>query len=235
MPITEIGVQRGSLEGKQPSGLEMRELVPGIAWEVDVNPILELIHSNWDEEILKLALEAPEKVIQGGAVYTSLADRKFETRYHPTNGEKISERLPWLLQLYQNDFRKIIAELMGDETYHLGSDLAHSLNMNLTKKGPYEAHTDRNPGTFLLGVTSLHPEEEGQTIIWSDKNLTDKLAVWTPKRGVAFVFNGHYPHSVTAFKPASPGRVRITMPGDYYNNEHPEKIDKEFNQTIGVP
>lgn len=230
----ETGVQIGGLKGEQTGSLEIRECVPGIAWEVNVNPILERVRPDWAEAIKQLALEAPEKVIQGGAVHTSLASPDFHTRYHPTNGKIIAGRLPWLLELYQNDFRKILANLMGDETFHLGTDLAHSLNMNLTIRGPYEPHTDRNKGTFLLSATSLRPEEEGKTIIWSNNEFTDKLAIWTPQQGVALVFNGHYPHEVTVFKPASPDRVRLTVPGDYYNVDVEEVVDPEFNKKIGV-
>ncbi len=214
--------------------LDIKEVVPGVAYSVDVNPILERANPNWQKEVIDLAMEADEKIIVGGSVATSLASRGFETRYHPTNGVKIQERLPWMVDLYRGDFTDLVAEIMHDDTYKLGTDLAHSLNMNLTKVGGYEPHVDRNPATVLLGVVTLNESEGGETIIWKDENRTEELARIAPRQGVAVIFNGHYAHEVTPFKPETPDRIRITMPGDYYNESHPEVVDSDFNRAIGV-
>ena len=52
------------------SNLDVDELILGIAWLVDVNNILNS-HRNWDLDVLSVALEADEKIIQGGFDKTS--------------------------------------------------------------------------------------------------------------------------------------------------------------------
>ncbi len=224
----------GGLQKDPTSGLEIKEIVPGIAWTVDVNLLLEKADPDWYQKVIELAQLAPEKVIVGGSVSTSLASSEFKTVYHPTNGQKIQEKLPWLAGLYENEFRDIVAALMGDDSYKLGEDKAHSLNMNLTREGGYEPHVDRNPATVLLGVVGLKESEGGETLIWSDKTRTTALATLAPRQGIAVIFNGHHPHEVNPFYPETPDRIRITIPGDYYNDEHPEEVDHDFNALIGV-
>lgn len=148
--------------------------VEDCVWMVDVRPLLELAHSDWNTEMLRVAKAAEQKSIEGGSVGTSMAPSDFRTVYHPTNGLTIARELPWVLELYRNEFRDIVERTTGDSSVHLGRDLAHSLNMNLTRPDKsYELHTDRNPWTALLAVTTVGEGEGGETIFWPESIFSD--------------------------------------------------------------
>lgn len=219
---------------KLSSGLEAIEVYPKIAWRVDFNPVLELIPA-WDNQIIELASKAPEKIIRGGSVNTSGESGDFETRYHPTNGITIHKNLPWAIEYYRTHYRNAIAELMEDDTIYAGKHLGRCVNANLTKEGPYERHRDEDAGTVLQGVTTLLPNEGGVTRVWTTMDRAQLLAKWKPVRGEALIFNGRYPHEVTAFKPSAPGRIRVTWPCDFYSSKYPEpEPDPEHDKAIGI-
>jgi hypothetical protein len=219
------------------------ELIAGVAYLIDARELLRNANPNWHCEINALALEAPEKIIQWGSVFTSMAPEGFVTRYHPTNGLKIKNRIEWLYKLYADTFRTISAQIFNCPSIHLGNDLAHSLNINLTKSGGYELHVDRNSPTWLTFVNSLEASEGGETVIWpkntkSQASSIDKaqlpLISIRPQMGFALLFDGHHPHEVTPYTPNNIDRVRITVPGDYYSTELYEEVDENFNKMIGV-
>jgi hypothetical protein len=227
-----------SSEGSKPN-VEVTPIVDGVIWRVDARDLLTRVHPNWQELMLKVAERAPETRFNGGEVRTSMEAPDFETSYQPTNGLVIARELPWLFDLYRKDFRDIVAQLTGDRSVHLGTDLAHSLNMNYTaglREGEhqgrrYELHKDRNPWTFLLGASNVEEGEGGRTLIYEDQEATRLLAALRPQEGFAVVFNGHRPHRVEEYK----GRKgRLVSPGDYYNNSYPEVVDHIHNKTLGL-
>src|SRR3989344_4213762 len=158
------------------SSYEITPIVEGSIWKVDVRPILERAHPDWDNEMLRVAKAAGQKSIEGGSVGTSLAPPDFQTVYHPTNGLTIARELPWALDLYRNEFRNIVESITGDPSVHLGEDLAHSLNMNLTLRGPYELHGDRNKWTGMSSATTMEQGEGGETIFWPESIVSEAPA-----------------------------------------------------------
>jgi hypothetical protein len=151
--------------------LEIKDVRPDAGvYSVDINSLLESMQSDWDQEIISVASQAKEVVLEPGRVRTSLAGFGEATQYHPTNGLGVEKNLPWLKDLYLNQIRQIV-EYVANEPVHAGVDLEHCLNINYTKKGPYEPHVDRNPWTALLYVEDREEDQGGETILWKNSTL----------------------------------------------------------------
>lgn len=148
------------------SALEIKPIVDGLLWQVDVRSILEKTHLHWDTEMLNLAKTAKRAPIQGGSVSTSMASPDFVTDYNPTNRLTIARELPWVVDFFKGAFRDLVEKATGDSSVRLGQDPS-ALNMNLTFPGkPYELHTDRNPWTGMLIVITMNEGEGGETVFW---------------------------------------------------------------------
>ncbi len=236
---------------KDGRSVEAEAVIEGRIWRVDLRQLLADKNPDWQAEVTRVAQEAPDVSFRGGDVGTSAEAADFVTQYQPTTGDVIAERLPWYLELVQNEFTEVGKMLSGDPSLHLGDDLEHSLNFNYTRgRRPgektgrrYEKHKDRNPWTMLTAILTVKEGLGGKTNFFKTvkSRITGKeryktIASLRPEAGYGVFFNGHTVHSVEEYLGMEDVHgPRLVNPADMYTDAIPQTVDKGFNNTILKP
>lgn len=196
-----------------PNSLEMKRL-NDVVTAVNVEAFMP---PDWQHSIFEVVKNNGKLVpLKGGAVSTSMETEKFMTMYTVVTGQYIEANLPWLWKLYQGPFRKLVSQVAGQEVV-VDPDKKFSANINTltlkTQQDGYELHTDINPWTGLLAVTTMHEGDGGELI----HVLPDGRRVGTRiQAGMLYIFDGrNHPHKVNPLNPHGNVDTRITVPMDY--------------------
>ncbi|GEM_PF-1481228 len=174
---------------------------------------------DWQDRIKEVVAGSGKLVeLPGGKVSTSLEKANFTTVYKVVKGQDIEEKLPWLYELYQGTFKDLVSEVAGIPM-EVDKDKKFGININtLTKdmqKDGYELHTDINPWTGLLAVTTINEGDGGELVLISPKG---RPMITRPQAGWLYIFDGrNHPHKVKLLRQEGKTDTRITVPMDYVN------------------
>lgn len=195
------------------SPLEMIRLNE-VVTSVNVESLMPL---DWQEQVASVVADCGRLVtLPGGKVSTSLEDPGFTTVYRVAKGHDIEDHLPWLWELYQGRFRELVSQVAGQRVV-IDKDKKFGANINeitlREQKDGYELHTDINPLTGLLAVTTMHEGDGGELIHVLPDGTRAETRV---KAGWLYIFDGrNHPHKVNLLNPAGSAKTRITVPMDY--------------------
>jgi len=227
------------LENKEGpfNNLEIKRLNEAV-WAVNVE---HLMPADWKEQINEVVANCSRSVtLVGGEVETSLEDPDFTTFYRVVKGdeEDIENRLPWLWILYQGTFRELVSHVAGHEVI-VDPEKEFSVNINQLDRDDqidgYELHTDTNPWTAMLAVTTMHEGDGGELIHKLPDGTIRETRI---KAGYLYLFDGrNYPHKVYLLNPEGNAKTRTTVPMDYvfpgWNQKRPPKMKKIFGIRNG--
>lgn len=141
-------------------------------------------------------------------------------------GVTLSERLPWVVDLYRGYFRDLYQDATGVKIYP-AEDKRYAVLMNVQEgTDRYECHVDTNPVEALLYVTD-HPRGSGGDLVVAndvDAHSTAEVdrdcSVLHPVGGQIVFFDARrFPHYVRAMR--DPG-LRVAVAMNYYTDECPE-------------
>lgn len=201
--------------------------------------VVPLMPPDWQPQICEVARTNGKLVyFRGGAVSTSLEGEEFVTGYTVVTGPQIELDLPWLWQLYHGSFRKLVSLVTGQEVV-VDPDKKFSANINMitlaTQRHGYELHTDINPVTGLLPVSTMKKGDGGELL----HMLPDgRMVVTRIKAGWFLIFDGrNHPHKVNPLNPQGGSDTRITVPMDYvfpgWDPKRPGDMDVIFGNGDG--
>ncbi len=134
------------------------------------------------------------------------------------DGCAIRQHLPWLDDLYRSDLLALAAAAAGSPLVASNS-INSGINLNVLDGpgGRYELHTDSNPVTGLLFVTTHQPGDGGQLMF--TRNGQERAIA--PRAGTFITFDARtVPHKVA---PLSIQTTRISAPMNFYLDEMSER------------
>lgn len=215
-----------------PLGLEMVRLNEAVT-AVNVE---SLMPPDWQHQVHEVVKASGKLVtLQGGAVSTSMETAGFTTVYTVVKGQDIERNLPWLWKLYQEPFRKLVSQV-ADHEVEVDPHKKFSANINTihrdSQKDGYELHTDVNPWTGLLAVTTMHKGDGGELIHVLPDGTRRETSI---QAGWLYIFDGrNHPHKVNLLNPEGSANIRITVPMDYIVRgekvERPADLDAIFGK-----
>lgn len=218
----------------------MNRLVQPFVWHsFDARRILP---SNFEDQIFQVANEfsKAKKIIPTSVTSREASDVK-ELPVLTVEGLVVREQLPWLAELYENEFREL-GQRCEPEPVVTAKDERYALNLNIQrgKAMRYEAHVDSNPLQGLLYITS-HPESSGGELVVGnrldassvDEIEADSTRVY-PVRGHLIFFNASkHSHYVAPLKSDSATRIVVAM--NYYTPSNPEDArPADLNDHLGI-
>lgn len=182
----------------------------------------------WDEQLKQVArrdrvtkqLLPPHSTSRESAAVTSL-------QIMTVRGVTLSERLPWLVDLYRGYFRDLYQEATG-RRIHTTDDRRYAVVMNVQEgTDRYECHVDTNPVEALLYVTDHPRGSGGELVVANDvgaRSIDDvdaDCSVVYPVAGHIVYFDARrFPHYVRPMK--RPG-LRVAVGMNYYTDDCPEE------------
>lgn len=211
--------------------LEMKRLNKAVT-AVNVESLMPL---DWQKQIASVVTDCGRLVtLPGGKVSTSLEDSDFTTVYRVVKGQDVEARLPWLWDLYQGPFRKLVSQVARQKVV-VDKDKKFGVNINeitlREQKDGYELHTDINPWTGLLAVTTMHEGDGGELIHVLPDGTRAEMRI---KAGWFYIFDGrNHPHKVNLLSPEGNANTRITIPMDYVFPGWDAKRPADMNAIFG--
>ncbi len=142
---------------------------------------------------------------------TSLEDPGVVIRYRLVTGDVVAEEAAWLDSLYRTTL-VAFASALADEDMVPAEDLICGININVLEQAGarYELHTDSNPLTGILFVTS-HDRRDGGALRFEGPEETIELY---PQAGDFVLFHAtRTPHFVT---PLMRHVLRVSVPMNFY-------------------
>jgi hypothetical protein len=186
-----------------------------------------LLPQGWNTNIRAVAAEADFRDYPR----TPLLSREAADVKHVTRGrvraDKVREALPWLYQLYRNEFLEL-AGLASKEPVKAASDDRYGvvLNVQRGKTMRFECHVDSNPLTGLLFLTD-HPSGGGELAVGNDpgvvgiEELDRDCTLIPPHAGQLIFFDGKtYAHYARELSAEHDERVVAVM--NFYTESCPE-------------
>jgi hypothetical protein len=172
---------------------------------------------------------------------TPVLSREATNVRHITRGrvhaDQVSQRLPWLHQLYRGDFLELAGEACEEKVSAAGDDrYGVVLNVQRGTKMRFECHIDSNPLTGLLFCTD---HVNGGELVFAHDAAAGSIAdverdcsVVRPSAGHLIFFDARrYPHYVRPLRHASDMRVVAVM--NYYTESCPESTrPSELNRHL---
>ena len=218
----------------------MSDLVQPFTWHgFDVRRILP---SAFAEQIFDVANEfAKAKTIVPTSVISREGSDVKELPVLTVGGSVIREQLPWLVSLYENEFRDL-GQRCETEPVSIAKDERYAINLNVQrgKVMRYEAHVDSNPLEGLLYVTT-HPEGAGGELVVGNRLdvsgieeiEADNTRVY-PVSGHLIFFNASkHSHYVAPLRSENDTRIVIAM--NFYTPNNPEEArPADLNDHLGI-
>jgi hypothetical protein len=177
-----------------------------------------LLPPGWEAQISAAVNRFSTSAVLRGGTSTSLEVPGSDIPYRLMDGSAIREHLPWLDDLYRTHLVALATAAAGTPVVPSNS-IKSGINLNVLDGpgGRYELHTDSNPLTGLLFVTSHQPDDGGQLMFTKD----GQERTLTPRAGTFTTFDARtVPHKVT---PLAIQTTRISAPMNFYLGEMSER------------
>lgn len=182
-----------------------------------------LLPDRWHEDLVEIAC---------GHAQTKTAKRRSKTSREDVDvpgvpvstveGAVLRPLVPWLFELYGNQFRQLAQRVSGEPVVVSTRDRT-ALNLNL-QRGSSErgkAHVDSNPLGGVLYVTSHPPGSGGELAVARNEEavgveeIEASSALISPVAGHLVLFDARrHPHFVRPLK--DEGEIRVVATLDYY-------------------
>ena len=187
---------------------------------------------SWEEEIYStIDRFGVRTMLTGPSELSREKDCSHTSKVVVVFGEDCSRNLPWLDNLYRNEFITFIERTMGRKVYP-ANDKHSAININCLDEisSDYEKHVDTNSVTGLLFACNADEGTGGQLVF--DASDGDSCIV-DPKLGTFIAFDAR---EISHF--VSPLRKkfrRISVPMNYYDipekQYRPYDLDRRLNRT----
>jgi Rps23 Pro-64 3,4-dihydroxylase Tpa1-like proline 4-hydroxylase len=198
---------------------------------IDIEKYLDhKLGRDWDSVVINYALEHIRLInLTPNNVTSRESKRESIIATAPVNGSSIKTDLPFLDNLYRQDFLNLARTATNlDVVTANGQIYAINLNIQVGNKMHYECHVDSNPIQGMLYVTTHKPEEGGELVVANRFNAKsigdvdeDCVRIY-PKRGLLVFFDARkHAHYVTPLRSANAFRVAVAM--NFYTPECPEQ------------
>jgi hypothetical protein len=196
-----------------------------------------------------LPLDYPDasKIVAADAEFrdfprTAVLSREAKDVTHIARGRvhaaSVKERMPWLYDLYRDDFLELANQAWGKPIKAAFDDRwGIVLNVQRGNTMRFECHVDSNPVTGLLFFTD-HPAGGGELVVGHDPDavgveaLESNGSVIRPQAGQLIFFDGKtHPHYARALRSADDERVVAVM--NFYTEACPESTrPPELNRHL---
>ncbi len=202
-----------------------------------------LLPDRWQEDLVKIARDHAQTRTPNRRSVTSRED--FDVPGVPVStvgGDVLRPLVPWLFELYENQFRQLAQRVAGEPVVVSTRDsTALNLNVQLGSSKRGKAHVDSNPLGGLLYVTS-HPQGSGGELAVARNEkavgvteIEASSALISPVAGHFVLFDGRRnPHFVRPLNEEDGIRVVATL--DYYTlscTESSRPIDSDADLFEG--
>lgn len=204
---------------------ESHPKVPTFTW--DTERVGSLLPSGWQDRLIDVAKNFATERVLVPPHSTSREDSTVSgLPVHGVGGRIVQRELPWLIDLYEGEFRERGERLRG-ERLNTAVDPRYAVVLNVQLPGErYECHVDTNPVEGLLYATS-HPEGHGGELAVATNVHADSRAKIDanctplyPMEGDLVFFDGRrHPHYV---RPLRKGQIRVAAAMNYYTASVPE-------------
>lgn len=194
---------------------------------------LSKLPKDWIAQIHKLSLDRGYQTALGGDGSSSRERRPgAQMLVRVSDGLAISERLPWLWDLYVNELLEF-SERSFERSLFPANRLESAVNINhlAGKKARYEWHVDTNPVTGLLFVSTLGIGDGGSLVFRNTRTRTNRIV--RPKAGLFICFDAReIEHRVAPLKrPVE----RISVPMNYYESIESQPRPDDLDSKIYSP
>jgi 2-oxoglutarate-Fe(II)-dependent oxygenase superfamily protein len=210
---------------------------PGFCWTTfDLTIPLRKYSPDWHRDIVATAADADVHEYPRTPILSREAADVLYIRRGRLEAGEVQKALPWLHEMYRNDFLELARIAWGDETVEPARDdrIGVVLNVQRGTTMRFECHVDSNPLSGLLFCTDH--QEGGELVFAHDKDAADvdaveqDCSVIRPHKGHLIFFDGReYPHYARPLMSESETRVVAVM--NYYSASWPESTrPPELNQ-----
>ena len=183
--------------------------------------------TDWKHQIDRVVRsEAIETVLDGDSP-TSSEEPGTRIPVTVVEGRPIKEKLPWLSDLYANQFLEFSEQCFGRELFKCNSD-NDAININCIQgdTARYEWHVDTNPVTGILFLQTLD-ESHGGALVFRNKG---EVFRFYPKSGWFCCFSAQdVEHAV---EPLVGQIERISIPMNYYDDPDNSGRDPSLNDYL---
>jgi hypothetical protein len=193
--------------------------------EHDFSPELTAACPDWQNTIVKFVRTFAAPVAVNPEVTGSCEDPtalSTQTIYTvPT--PRIQEHLPWLIEVYKTEILSLGRAAVGSELI-AAKKPNNRMNINLQPSGGgYDGHVDFNGLSALLYFTGGSELRIARsTDACRVATINENYVSVQPEPGKLTIFNGRYPHYVTAPNPGQAYRVAAAM--NFYTPDYPESM-----------
>jgi hypothetical protein len=207
---------------------------PGFHWTTF--DLTSQLPADWQRDIIEAAGGADVREFPRTPILSREAADVSHIRRGRVEAERVQDSLPWLYQLYRNDFLELARLAWAGEPVEPARDDRYGIVLNVQSGTTmrFECHVDSNPLTGLLFCTDHL--EGGELVFAHDQDAADvggvdlDCSVIRPHAGHLIFFDGRaYPHYVRPLRSESDTRIVAVM--NFYTESCPESTrPQELNR-----
>ena len=198
---------------------------PGFHWTTF--DLTSQLPPHWDRDIIETADGADFREFPRTPILSREAANVSHIRRGRVHADRVQKALPWLYQMYRNDFLEFARLAWADDTVEPARDDRYGIVLNVQRGTTmrFECHVDSNPLTGLLFCTDHR--SGGELVFAHDKDAADidaverDCSVIRPHAGHLIFFDGRdYPHYARPLRSESETRIVAVM--NFYTESCPE-------------
>jgi hypothetical protein len=198
---------------------------PGFNWTTF--DLTSQLPGDWHRDIIETAAGADVRDFPRTPILSREAEDVSHIRRGRVHADRVQSVLPWLYQLYRNDFLQLARLAWAKEPVRPARDDRIGVVLNIQRGAAmrFECHVDSNPLTGLLFCTDHLTG--GELVFGNDSAAADVGAVERdcsairPHAGHLIFFDGRrFPHYARALRSESETRIVAVM--NYYTESCPE-------------
>jgi hypothetical protein len=198
---------------------------PGFNWTTF--DLTSQLPPKWDQDIIQTADSADFREFPRTPILSREAADVSHIRRGRVHADRVQKALPWLYQMYRNDFLEFARLAWAEEPVEPARDDRYGIVLNVQRGTTmrFEFHVDSNPLTGLLFCTDHR--EGGELVFAHDQDATDidavkqDCTVIRPHAGHLIFFDGRdYPHYTRPLRSESDTRIVAVM--NFYTESCPE-------------
>jgi len=198
---------------------------PGFHWTTF--DLTSQLPAHWHRDIFATAVDAEVREFPRTPILSREAAGVSHIRRGRVHADQVQNALPWLYQLYRNEFLELARLAWAEEPVEPARDYRYGIVLNIQHGTTmrFECHVDSNPLTGLLFCTDHR--EGGELVFAHDQDAADvdalerDCSVIRPHAGHLIFFDGRdYPHYARPLMSESDTRIVAVM--NFYTESCPE-------------